>query len=518
MSRRTLAGAILVVWVASLGWLAFRHGRGPRPHPGRQSVPPGAAYYAVRWGDRQVGLASLTVDTLSPTDTSPALVRLTARTMLMFAGPHGPERHEEVANLFLTTGLSLRRLDVAQTGPAGKARATAEVTGDSLLAVRVDSIGAPWQAREAMDGPYVPLPALPIQLAYRDRPDIGGTYSHQVFDPSALEHFAVGATVTGDSTFIIPDSTVKDPAGRLVVAKTDTVAAWRVSGTVRGVTAHGWWDVNGFPVVMAPAGGLTFERTAFDIANDGLKALQDTLHPPTDLPALPPLAGPGDSALAAQNVAWQVVIPGADYPGLNGTGPLQSWNGDTLTMSRLHYIPMRDPLRPLQPLPVTDLRFLAALRVEPRLSPDDTALTALARRIVGDETSPRRATGLLVGWIHANIRLVSDSAAGPWPSAGQVLAQRSGGPAGVALLFTALARRVGLPARPVAGLLLDRRGSKRHTWAEAYIGDWVPVDPAFGQFPASAVHARLAVGATAQWNEYAPVAATLQPSAFLGAQ
>jgi transglutaminase-like putative cysteine protease len=113
---------------------------------------------------------------------------------------------------------------------------------------------------------------------------------------------------------------------------------------------------------------------------------------------------------------------------------------------------------------------------------------------------------------------VSDSAAGPWPSAGQVLAQRSGGPAGVALLFTALARRVGLPARPVAGLLLDRRGSKRHTWAEAYIGDWVPVDPAFGQFPASAVHARLAVGATAQWNEYAPVAATLQPSAFLGAQ
>jgi transglutaminase-like putative cysteine protease len=96
-----------------------------------------------------------------------------------------------------------------------------------------------------------------------------------------------------------------------------------------------------------------------------------------------------------------------------------------------------------------------------------------------------------------------------------VLRARRGSPAGLAILFTALARRIGLPARPVAGLLLSRGQVKTHTWAEAFIGDWVPVDPAFGQFPATPAHARLVIGATSHWAEYVPLAGRLTPSAFL---
>lgn len=64
-------------------------------------------------------------------------------------------------------------------------------------------------------------------------------------------------------------------------------------------------------------------------------------------------------------------------------------------------------------------------------------------------------------------------------SADEVLEAKSACPGGIAHLFTAAARHLGIPARHVSGYLaLDDEGSARH-WAEAYapkIG-WVAFDP-----------------------------------------
>jgi transglutaminase-like putative cysteine protease len=62
------------------------------------------------------------------------------------------------------------------------------------------------------------------------------------------------------------------------------------------------------------------------------------------------------------------------------------------------------------------------------------------------------------------------------------------------VLFVALARAAGLPARPVAGLLLRDGRFYYHAWAEVYLGDWVPVDPMLGDLPASADRVRLTTG------------------------
>ncbi len=51
------------------------------------------------------------------------------------------------------------------------------------------------------------------------------------------------------------------------------------------------------------------------------------------------------------------------------------------------------------------------------------------------------------------------------------------------LLFTAMARSVGIPARPIAGFVVHGdKLTRRHVWAEFYLPQfgWVPVDPAMG--------------------------------------
>ena len=65
----------------------------------------------------------------------------------------------------------------------------------------------------------------------------------------------------------------------------------------------------------------------------------------------------------------------------------------------------------------------------------------------------------------------------------------------------ALARAVGLPARPVAGLVYLDGTFYYHAWAEVWLGGWVAVDPTFGQFPADAAHVRLIVGNLARQLE-----------------
>ena len=83
----------------------------------------------------------------------------------------------------------------------------------------------------------------------------------------------------------------------------------------------------------------------------------------------------------------------------------------------------------------------------------------------------------------------------------QVLARRRGDCNEHTLLYVALARAVGLPARSAAGLLLVDGRFYYHAWAEVYLGDWVAVDPTFGQIPADAARVRFSIGGLARQVE-----------------
>jgi len=79
--------------------------------------------------------------------------------------------------------------------------------------------------------------------------------------------------------------------------------------------------------------------------------------------------------------------------------------------------------------------------------------------------------------------LPADTPAGA-QDAESVLAARRGTSLGKARALVAMLQSAGVPARLVGGLRLANEGEKRATnsWVEAWVGEWVPLDPAGGFF------------------------------------
>jgi transglutaminase-like putative cysteine protease len=142
--------------------------------------------------------------------------------------------------------------------------------------------------------------------------------------------------------------------------------------------------------------------------------------------------------------------------------------------------------------------FEQYLNAEPLVQSDDPRIQAQARRIVGKVNNPRQAVELLNQWVYQTLeKKITVSV----PSAVQVLETRRGDCNEHTVLFVALARALGIPARTAAGLMYVRGRFYYHAWPEVYLHGWVAVDPTWGQFPADAAHLRFTIGGLARQIE-----------------
>jgi hypothetical protein len=114
-----------------------------------------------------------------------------------------------------------------------------------------------------------------------------------------------------------------------------------------------------------------------------------------------------------------------------------------------------------------------------------------ARQIVGAERDARAASDLLVRWVHGNL---AKRFSASFSNALDVLQAGGGDCTEHSVLYVALARAAGLPAREVSGIVYCDDGFYYHQWAEAFVGKWIAVDPTFGQTQADATHIRFAEG------------------------
>ncbi len=122
---------------------------------------------------------------------------------------------------------------------------------------------------------------------------------------------------------------------------------------------------------------------------------------------------------------------------------------------------------------------------------DHEQITAQARRLTQGLVNPTDVAQALYRFVEHDI-LNEPSIAGPPLSAAGCLKEGGGDCAAKGRLLVALLRNRGIPARLVAGLLLNKSAEQRpHFWVEAWIRErWLPMCPSlrhFGKVPSSSL-------------------------------
>jgi Transglutaminase-like superfamily len=134
------------------------------------------------------------------------------------------------------------------------------------------------------------------------------------------------------------------------------------------------------------------------------------------------------------------------------------------------------------------------LKATPLIQSQHPDIMALAKKIVAGEKDPFKASAKICAWVFANTRKIFTPAIS---NALDTLRTRKGDCGEHAVLFVALCRAAGIPAREVAGLAYESRAHLfgGHAWAEIFVENrWLAVDPTFGQSIADAIHIKIAEG------------------------
>ena len=156
--------------------------------------------------------------------------------------------------------------------------------------------------------------------------------------------------------------------------------------------------------------------------------------------------------------------------------------GQTLTVALIHPTPGEGT-------PLTDAERKRYLEGTERIIPEHPEITAMKKSILGEEKNQSRIVELLTKWVASTIEgTVTDS-----QSPVETLKSRKGNCQSHARLYTSLARSADIPTRFVSGLVwMPEKGFLYHSWAESNVGgNWLTVDPTFGQIPADLTHIRM---------------------------
>ncbi len=489
--RAAVAVLLLAAWGGGLTLLVrreFFQGRAERLAEAALRLSPGATYFAVEQNGTRIGFASTTIDTVS--------LGIEVTDYFVADLPVAGQVHRASARsvVLLSRALALRTFDVQAEAAQTPMRVVGRTEGDSVVIFAMDVPGQPADTqRVAVRGPVLVPTLAPLAVALGETPKVGKTYRLPTFDPQQMQSRDVALTVKAESLFVVDDSARFDPAAkRWTSALTDTVRAWHVVGA-EGVGFNGWVDAQGRVVLATQAAGITLRRMAYELAFENWRIARDAAAAANggaqrDIMESSAISAGVDLGRGALQ-RLRVRLSGVQLAGYDLDGGRQALRGDTLTIER-------------RPVPATTYslttrapefmaRFKPELSAEPLLQSNDIAIVQQAIAATGLERDARKVAEKLNRWVYDSLKKEVTFSV---PNALQVLRARRGDCNEHTQLYVALARAVGIPARIATGLAFVRGKFYYHAWPEVWLGEWVAVDPTFGQFPADAAHLRFVVG------------------------
>jgi len=480
MNRRQAATLILAAWVAALGWLALRqtsHATGTAA--AHWPVPPGSAFQAIHLGKRQVGIATLTVDTLPK---GLRVVELTTIDLPALASGVVRRSTHRVEALY-SRRLTLLSWQSDLLTEHGRESSGGTVSGDTLMTAIQAAVGQPPETLQVrLPGPVVLPGAVTLAAAAQGIPRRGALYDLRLFDPFELVVRSVRYTAAQESVFTVIDSAEFNPTiRRWEIAHADTIRAWRLDGVESGLPVSRWTDAAGLPVRVLHPLGATLQRSAFEIVNTNFRARP---APVWDSASAMPAYRPGGEDARPEVYRWvalglapperlPTVLPALD-------GGFQRRSADTLYPS----VPA-DTIPPVMPTGGNSPLLEA-----------DSLVQALAAWL--SATPPgTRARGL-----ETRLRRMVRLREGPGVSPARLVLRRgTGTEAERALTVVAIAREAGLPARRVWGVTWQAGAWRVRPWAELWEDGWTPVDVGAGARSGDRV--RLGIGADARYLDLA---------------
>ncbi|HKW46229.1 MAG TPA: transglutaminase-like domain-containing protein [Gemmatimonadaceae bacterium] len=482
---------VLLLWIGGLGFLVRREYFRPNTERLAEAalrVSPGAVYYAVMQGNRQIGFASSSIDTATTT--------ISADDYLVADLPVGGRAHRASArtHVVLTRAMRTKAFVVSFEGDAAPIVARGRVLDDTLLILMLATGNdAPVDTqRIKLSGPILLPTLLPLAIALEEQPKIGRAYKLPVFDPVGLTPREVSLTIAAESSFVVDDSSALDrKAGIWRGLEPDTLRAYRVvTDTGAGAAGFtGWIDEQG-RVVQTSQLGFELRRLPYEVAFENWRIALGKGTPPIseDRDMLQTTAIGANRRLDPGIASLSVTLRNADLRGFDLVSPRQRMHGDTLVVTR-------EPpewMTARYTLPDGGRRLMPELTVaEPLVQSTHPDIVRLAKRLSRGQHDPRIVAERINQWVYDSLtkRITFGI-----PSALQVLRARAGDCNEHAQLFVALARAAGIPARVDAGLAYIDGKFYYHAWPEVLLRDWVSVDPTFGEFPADAAHLRFTVG------------------------
>jgi hypothetical protein len=300
----------------------------------------------------------------------------------------------------------------------------------------------------------------------------GTTRQWAVFDPATLTNAPV--------TLAIGDREVVQGGGRR------PIPAFRVQMTFAGLTSTAWVTDTGEIVrEESPMGLITVLETQEQATTLGVsdRMRADMLEASAIVPEMNrhAIVEPRDVS------RLRLRLTGADLSMLDLDGEWQRVDGSEIELI--------DP-RGLTagPAPADLDRYL---RPEAFIESDAPEIRAAAELMVQGVAGTRARAERLTREINS---YVEKRPTVSLPSALEVLRTKVGDCNEHTVLFIAMARSLGIPARVNVGVAFVRGAFYYHAWPEVWLdegkgrGLWLPVDPTFNQFPADATHLRLARG------------------------
>jgi len=131
------------------------------------------------------------------------------------------------------------------------------------------------------------------------------------------------------------------------------------------------------------------------------------------------------------------------------------------------------------------------LESTPFIQSDHPEIQAKVREIILPDDPAIVKAKKLVAWVNTNIQKRPVLSV---PNALETLRNRVGDCNEHAVLLTALARAVGIPAQVEVGLVYQKGRFYYHAWNVLFLGEWITVDSVTGQLPADVTHIRFVRG------------------------